>query len=200
MILFLPFCCLPAAGAVVTWGVGAARQGLASTRGLFRALDDSLQSRAFSRINARSGCARAHFHATPTHCVFAPEKPGFGRGRAGAKEKAMRFGSLNLEAASRGDAASRAALQRPIRPAAPARRQVDLASRSSSACSASARRRSRACSKATTCCAPRSACRALGATVERRGEGRWRVAGAGSARCSRRARRSTSATPAPARG
>jgi len=54
-----------------------------------------------------------------------------------------------------------------------------------------ARRRRRA--------AHREACRALGARVERIGEGRWRVGGLGVGAILARATRSTSATPAPAR-
>jgi 3-phosphoshikimate 1-carboxyvinyltransferase len=43
------------------------------------------------------------------------------------------------------------------------------------------------------------ACKALGPAIKRLGPGRWRSGALGSARSSRRARRSTSATPAPAR-
>ncbi len=48
-----------------------------------------------------------------------------------------------------------------------------------SACSPAARPWSRACSRATTCCAPAQACEALGATVERLAAGRWRIRGPG---------------------
>ena len=44
------------------------------------------------------------------------------------------------------------------------------------------------------------ACPALGAKIERAGEGRWRIAARASARFWSRARRSISAMPAPARG
>ena len=86
--------------------------------------------------------------------------------------------SLGREPLSAVPPAPMTALRSRSRPAAPARsgarpragRQVDLAPRPDLRPADGRRdRRSRACSKATTCCAPPQACRALGATVTRDG-------------------------------
>ena len=96
-----------------------------------------------------------------------------------ASKKAQRFVRLP-PSLRRGFSAPRLPRAGARRALSTARRQVHFASRLHLWTPCLRRKRtSRACSKATTCCAPERPAEALGASIERLAPGRWRVRGPG---------------------